>query len=196
MAEQKSSARLRADAGEPTAGVIHIRTRLNGRFTVIANALAQRCGSAVTVGVATYILSLPDGAPVTITALCQHFQEGEILIARALNDLETDGYLERRKERGGGGRIRTRTYAHDVPERHTPAETAQTTVRAPSGEAARRQPPPTAQPDSPPAAFAPRQQPAAPALSDADPRANGPELAARGAMILGWSGLRVWPRGG
>ncbi|QNE75366.1 hypothetical protein F0344_12710 [Streptomyces finlayi] len=27
-------------------------------------------------------------------------------------------------------------------------------------------------------------------------RGNGPELAARGAMILGWSGLRVWPRGG
>jgi hypothetical protein len=53
MAEPQSNARLRADAGLPTSGVIHIRTRLTADFAVIANALAQRCGSAVTVGVAT-----------------------------------------------------------------------------------------------------------------------------------------------
>ena len=64
MAETQSNARLCADSGLPTSGVIHVRTRLTADFTVIANALAQRRGSAVTVGVATYILSLPDGAPV------------------------------------------------------------------------------------------------------------------------------------
>ncbi|WP_250302573.1 hypothetical protein [Streptomyces sp. A 4/2] len=126
MAEQQSSARLRAHTGASTSGVIHIRTRLTADFTVLANALVQRPGSAVTIGVAAYILSLPDGAPVSITALCAHFTEGEILISRALRELEEIGYLERRRERGPGGLIRTRTYFHDVPARldgparHTP----------------------------------------------------------------------------
>ncbi|MER5974169.1 hypothetical protein ABT112_31425 [Streptomyces sp. NPDC002055] len=115
MAGPQSNARLRADAGSPTSGVIHLRTRLTADFTVIANALAQRRGSAVTVGVAAYILSLPDGAPVSIAALCRHFTEGEILISRALRELEAAGYLERRRERGPGGVIRTRTFFNDVP---------------------------------------------------------------------------------
>ncbi|MFE9092983.1 hypothetical protein [Streptomyces sp. NPDC007264] len=115
MADPQSNARLRAGAGAPTSGVIHVRTRLTADFTVISNALAQRRGSAVTVGVAAYILSLPDGSPVTIAALCEHFTEGEVLISRALRELETAGYLERRRERLPTGRIRTRTYFHDVP---------------------------------------------------------------------------------
>ncbi|MFG3169207.1 hypothetical protein [Streptomyces sp. NPDC048200] len=115
MAESQSNARLRADAGAPTSGVIHVRTRLSADFTVIANALAQRRGSAVTIGVAAYILSLPDGSPVSIAALCEHFTEGEILISRALRELESAGYLERRRERISTGQIRTRTYFYTVP---------------------------------------------------------------------------------
>lgn len=108
MAEPQSNAPSRADAGLPASGVIHVRTRLAADFTVISNALAQRPGSAVTVGVALYVLSLPDGSPVSITALCRHFTEGEILISRALRELEADGYLERRRERTPTGQIRTR----------------------------------------------------------------------------------------
>ncbi|MCC9706715.1 hypothetical protein E4N62_16415 [Streptomyces sp. MNU76] len=115
MADSQSNAPLRADAGVPTSGVIHVRTRLTAEFTVISNALAQRRGSAVTVGVATYISSLPTGTPVSITALCAHFDEGEILISRALRELEEAGYLERRRERTPTGRVRTRTYFYDVP---------------------------------------------------------------------------------
>ncbi|WP_184766177.1 hypothetical protein [Streptomyces griseoloalbus] len=115
MADSQSNARLRADAGAPTSGVIHVRTRLTADFTVISNVLAQRRGSAVTVGVAVYILSLPTGTPVTIAALCAHFTEGEILISRALRELEAAGYLERRRERLPSGQIRTRTYFYDVP---------------------------------------------------------------------------------
>ncbi len=115
MADPQSNARLRTDAGATTSGVIHVRTRLTADFTVIANALAQRRGSAVTIGVAAYISSLPDGTPVSIAALCEHFTEGEILISRALRELESAGYLERRRERGPGGTIRTRTYFYDVP---------------------------------------------------------------------------------
>lgn len=115
MADPQSNARLRADAGAPTSGVIHVRTRLTADFTVISNALAQRRGSAVTVGVAAYISSLPDGSSVTITALCEHFTEGEILVSRALRELEAAGYLERRRERTPSGQVRTRTYFYDVP---------------------------------------------------------------------------------
>ncbi|MEU9467675.1 hypothetical protein AB0D78_13640 [Streptomyces avermitilis] len=115
MADPQSNAPLRADAGAPTSGVIHVRTRLTADFTVISNALAQRRGSAVTVGVAAYILSLPDGSPVSIAALCEHFTEGEILISRALRELEEAGYLERRRERTPSGQVRTRTYFYDVP---------------------------------------------------------------------------------
>ncbi|URN17060.1 hypothetical protein MW084_15210, partial [Streptomyces sudanensis] len=115
MADPQSNARLRADAGAPASGVIHVRTRLTADFTVISNALAQRRGSAVTVGVAAYISSLPDGSPVSITALCEHFSEGEILISRALRELEAAGYLERRRERTPAGRVRTRTFFYDVP---------------------------------------------------------------------------------
>ncbi|MFE6408621.1 hypothetical protein ACFVOR_16990 [Streptomyces sp. NPDC057837] len=115
MADPQSNARLRADAGTPTSGVIHVRTRLTADFTVISNALAQRRGSAVTVGVAAYISSLPDGSPVSIAALCEHFSEGEILISRALRELEAAGYLERRRERTPTGQVRTRTYFYDVP---------------------------------------------------------------------------------
>ncbi|MEU2774798.1 hypothetical protein ABZ646_18105 [Streptomyces sp. NPDC007162] len=115
MADPQSNAPSRADAGLPTSGVIHVRTRLSADFTVISNALAQRPGSAVTVGVAAYISSLPDGSSVSIAALCKHFTEGEILISRALRELEEDGYLERRRERTPTGQIRTRTYFYDVP---------------------------------------------------------------------------------
>ncbi|WP_431034725.1 translation initiation factor IF-2 [Streptomyces sp. P6-2-1] len=103
--------------GTPAApsGVIHVRTRLTANFTVLANALLQRKGSAVTLGVAVYILSLPEGARASITALCAHFTEGEILISRALAELEAEGYLERRRVRLPTGRFRTCTYVHDVP---------------------------------------------------------------------------------
>ncbi|WP_432014324.1 hypothetical protein [Streptomyces cucumeris] len=121
MADPQSNAPTRADAGAPTSGVIHVRTRLTSDFTVLANALAQRRGSAVTIGVAAYIASLPDGTPVSIAALCEHFTEGEILISRALRELESAGYLERRRERGTGGVIRTRTYFYDVPGGRAPA---------------------------------------------------------------------------
>ncbi|MBL1094344.1 MULTISPECIES: GntR family transcriptional regulator [Streptomyces] len=125
----------------PSSGVIHIRTRQTSHFTVLANRLAQRAGSAVTVGVAAYILSLPDGAPITIAALCAHFAEGKKVIAEALRELEDEGWLERRIERGPGGRIITRTFAYDLPG----AEPEPAAAPAPVPE-------PTAEPEPVPAA--------------------------------------------
>ena len=164
MAEPQSNARQRAAAGAPTSGVIHVRTRLTADFTVISNALAQRRGSAVTIGVAAYILSLPDGSPVSIAALCAHFSEGEILISRALRELEAAGYLERRRERTPTGPIRTRTYFHDIPRGDR-----RRTVRP-----GRRGPPTTAVPG------APRPVPAAEGEDARSRRRPGRRTPARG----------------
>ncbi|MGC0339131.1 hypothetical protein [Streptomyces sp. SLBN-8D4] len=178
MADPQSNAPLRAHAGAPTSGVIHVRTRLTADFTVISNALAQRRGSAVTVGVAAYIASLPDGTPVTIPALCKHFSEGEILISRALRELEAAGYLERRRERTSTGHVRTRTYFYDVPggDPHTePDPDPDGPPEPPKPRGPRKQ---VAAAVVAPASAPPEETVAAPAetevlipLTDADPRA-------------------------
>ncbi|MFF8591927.1 hypothetical protein ACF061_10835 [Streptomyces sp. NPDC015220] len=183
MADPQSNARPRADAGTPTSGVIHVRTRLTADFTVLSNALARHRGSAVTIGVAVYIASLPDGSPVTINALCEHFTEGEILISRALRELERLGYLERRRERGPGGHVRTRTYFYDVPgggqDDHPPQPPRPSRPpRPPKPGRSRRQSavaqvtPPSAVTEAAVPAPAPGEGAAAPSrLADADPRA-------------------------
>lgn len=122
--------RAHSGPAHPPSGVTHVRTRLTSDFTILHNALAQRRGSAVAVGVGAYILSLPDGAPVTVDALCAHFDEGRITLSRALRELEHAGYLVRRKERWAGGIIRTRTFFRTVPG-----------LRLPESEAPNRVPP-------------------------------------------------------
>ncbi|MEV7593029.1 hypothetical protein AB0O42_22455 [Streptomyces sp. NPDC089922] len=100
----------------PSAGVIHFRHRHTDRFTVVGNHLAQHPHlSAVAIGLAVYIQSVPDGVSVTAKALTLRFREGEITIRRALNELEAAGYLERRRIPLGGGRFATRTLAYDKP---------------------------------------------------------------------------------
>ncbi|MER5973455.1 hypothetical protein ABT112_27635 [Streptomyces sp. NPDC002055] len=168
MADAQSTAPSRPSAGAPSSGVTHIRTRLTAHFTVLANRLTQRAGSAVTVGVAAYILSLPDGVPITIDALCAHFAEGETRISRALRELEAEGWLERRVERAGDGRIVTRTFVYDLPGAagaapvrapSRPADRAPQRVSGPVSPARRGAP---AAPSSRPAtASVPAQRPAA-----------------------------------
>ncbi|MFB6861103.1 hypothetical protein ACFCZQ_20325 [Streptomyces virginiae] len=96
--------------------MIHFRHRHTDRFTVVGNHLAQHAHlSAVAIGLAVYIQSVPDGVSVTAKALTLRFREGEITIRRALNELEQAGYLERRRIPLGGGRFATRTLAYDKP---------------------------------------------------------------------------------
>ncbi|MFI0814205.1 hypothetical protein ACH4TX_27220 [Streptomyces sp. NPDC021098] len=148
MADRQSSAPLRARADAHASGVVHVRTRHTANFTVLSNRLAQRAGSAVTVGVAAYILSLPDGASIRIDALCGHFKEGRSRISAALNELEAEGWLERRVERGPGGRIVTRTFVYDAPggaERDAPPSTPASEAPEPA-----RQPEPEPEPGTAP----------------------------------------------
>ncbi|MGW7454172.1 helix-turn-helix domain-containing protein [Streptomyces sp. NPDC054787] len=124
--------------------------------------------SAMAIGVAAYIQSLPDGVPVGVKALACRFPEGEMRIASALRELERHGYLERRRERLEGGRVVTRTYSHNRPvaigpDGPPPPEPSPPPppVREPVGEAVpepvlapvpEEASPPAAEPPAPPAA--------------------------------------------
>ncbi|MFI8963867.1 hypothetical protein ACIGO8_17335 [Streptomyces sp. NPDC053493] len=82
----------------------------------MGNHLAQhRTLSAVAMGLALHIQSLPDGADVSVKRLTLRFREGEITIRRALNELVAAGYLERRRVSLGGGRFATRLIFYDMP---------------------------------------------------------------------------------
>ncbi|MFG2999268.1 helix-turn-helix domain-containing protein [Streptomyces sp. NPDC048340] len=108
---------------------------------MVGNHLLQHRGlSATAIGVAAYIQSLPDGAPVGIKALADRFPEGEIRLGSALRELERYGYLERRRERLEGGRVVTRTYSYNKPG------------ATPGG------PPPPPPPPTPPPAPPPRDE--------------------------------------
>ncbi|MFI6699360.1 helix-turn-helix domain-containing protein [Streptomyces sp. NPDC050509] len=87
------------------------------RFTIVGNHLAQhRTLSLTAIGLATHIQSLPEGSPVDIRTLAGKFVEGRDRIAAALRELETYGYIERRRERAEGGRIVSRTISYNHPE--------------------------------------------------------------------------------
>ncbi|WP_411093268.1 helix-turn-helix domain-containing protein [Streptomyces sp. 049-1] len=122
MAEQNSNAAARPSQGvrrsTTHSGVIHVRTYQSGQYVVIGNHLAQhRQLSLTAIGLATHILSLPEGALVDIRSLAERFPEGRERIGSGLRELEEHGYLERVRERSEAGRLVTRTYAHHTPER-------------------------------------------------------------------------------
>ncbi|MET7286318.1 helix-turn-helix domain-containing protein [Streptomyces sp. NPDC005573] len=120
MAEKKPNPVRRPNQGvRPTtthSGVVHVRACPTKRFTVVGNHLLQhRELSLIAIGLASHILSLPDGAPVDIRSLAERFPEGRDRIAFALRELVAHGYLERVREHTETGRIATRTYAHHAP---------------------------------------------------------------------------------
>ncbi|MFF4158314.1 helix-turn-helix domain-containing protein [Streptomyces sp. NPDC001678] len=116
MTETQSSARECVRGELPRAGVVHVRHRHEANFTVVGNHLAQHPDlSAVAIGLGVYIQSLPDGALVGIKDLTRRFREGEMVIGRALNELEDAGYLERRRLRTERGRVVTATRWYERP---------------------------------------------------------------------------------
>ncbi|MEV5730457.1 helix-turn-helix domain-containing protein [Streptomyces pharetrae] len=134
MAETQPNAVARPNQGvrrtTTHSGVTHVRAYQPDRYTIVGNHLAQHRELSLTaIGLATHILSLPEGAPVDIRSLAERFPEGRDRIAFALRELEAYGYLARVRERTEEGRLYTRTYAH-----HAPA--AEATVRTADGAVA------------------------------------------------------------
>ncbi|MEU0166955.1 helix-turn-helix domain-containing protein [Streptomyces iakyrus] len=129
MAEKKPNAAARPDQdvrrSTTHSGVTHVRAYQPDRYTIIGNHLAQHRELSLTaIGLATHILSLPEGAPVDIRSLAERFPEGRDRIAFALRELEARGYLERVRERTEAGRLYTRTYAHHAPATRPAARTS------------------------------------------------------------------------
>ncbi|MGP2436609.1 helix-turn-helix domain-containing protein [Streptomyces sp. JW3] len=116
---------------------------------IIGNHLAQhRQLSLVAIGLAVYMLSLPDGRACDIRTLAERFPEGRDRIGFALRELEAAGYFERVRERVDGGRFVTRTDVHDVPGRSDRPEAAVEPVAPPVVEAAEPEPEPEPGPPS------------------------------------------------
>ncbi|MCX4958838.1 helix-turn-helix domain-containing protein [Streptomyces virginiae] len=159
-------------AATPRSGVVHVNTRHASHYTVVGNHLLQhQTLSATAIGIAAYIQSLPEGTPIGIKVLAARFPEGEIRIGSALRELETHGYLERRRERLATGRVVTRTYSYNKP-----GSTASTETRLPPPPPPPdRAPAPEPQPESEPQ---PEPEPAAPPAAASAPDPGALELLA------------------
>ncbi|MFJ9466209.1 helix-turn-helix domain-containing protein [Streptomyces caniferus] len=111
-------------------------------YTIVGNHLTQhRSLSGLAIGLAAYIQSLPEGAPVDIRTLAKRFPEGRDRIAAALRELEANGYLERVRQRTGDGRMVTLTISYNNPEA-TRARRARETAEQDKRRAAVAPPPP------------------------------------------------------
>lgn len=185
MAEKKPNAALRPIQGlrrsTTPSGVIHVRTYQSGQYVVVGNHLAQHRELSLTaIGLATHILSVPEGTPVDIRSLAERFPEGRERIASALRELEAHGYLRRVREHTESGQLVTRTYAHHTPDTAAAAVgPLRVAGRPPAGRrTVERQPAartdvPAApeEDDQAPPRQAPAPEPPAPAVSGApDPR--------------------------
>ena len=97
-------------------GLEHEHYRHTSRFTIVGNDLAQHpLLSGLAIGIGVHIQSLPQGAQVDIRTLALRFPEGRQRIASALRELETHGYLRRKRERTPDGQIITRTISCNRP---------------------------------------------------------------------------------
>ncbi|MGW4690512.1 hypothetical protein ACWEPM_37325 [Streptomyces sp. NPDC004244] len=122
---------------------MHVNVPHDTHFVVVGNHLAQhRELSLAARGLALYIQSLPQGAPINIKALAWQLEEGEYRIAKALRELEEHGYLARVRERLPSGQIVTRTISYNRPQ--TTARHASTTPKAAKRERRPRPSPGTA----------------------------------------------------
>lgn len=171
MAEKQFNAPVRTRyAIRPTAGGVQKVTEYQRPgYTIIGNHLTQHRGlSGLAIGLAAYIQSLPDGAPVDIRTLARRFPEGRDRIAAALRELETHGYLERIRRRTEGGQLVTVTISYNNPEA-TRARRARGRPRRPSG--ARR---PPRRPTRPPLHRLPLPRPSLPAHPPYEPHQPHP----------------------
>ncbi|WP_435602721.1 helix-turn-helix domain-containing protein [Streptomyces sp. bgisy130] len=165
MAEEKPNAPARAQYAirrSPSphpAGVHQVTEFQDPGYTIVGNHLTQhRSLSGLAIGLAAYIQSLPEGAPVDIRTLAGRFPEGRDRIAAALRELEAYGYLERVRQRTDDGRMVTRTISYNNPEatrarraREAAAESKRrTAVEPPAPSPA---PAPSSAPTSAPAPF-------------------------------------------
>ncbi|MFJ4774408.1 hypothetical protein ACIP88_35800 [Streptomyces uncialis] len=139
----------------------------------------HRALSCTAIGLAAYILSVPDGTPVDIRSLASRFPEGRDRIAGALRELERHGYIERVRKHLPNGTWVTLTYAYEDPAASRTQPDREAPPPAPRPTAPRPATPPSPAPRS---AGPPRPQKPQPPLPS--PTAHAPELHRRAADLL------------
>jgi hypothetical protein len=102
-------------------------------FTIVPNATARDHALSYTArGILAYLLSLPSGTREDIHTLSAKSVEGRKAVAAALTELETRGYLARKRIRGEAGKLTTEVVLYDVREGAS-AQVAPNTVPVASG---------------------------------------------------------------
>ncbi|WP_324615522.1 helix-turn-helix domain-containing protein, partial [Streptomyces sp. NRRL F-4489] len=118
MAEKKLNAPARAPhtVHRSPAGVQKVTEFQEPGYTIIGDHLAQHQELSLgAIGLAVYILSLPEGSQVDIRTLAERFPEGRERIASGLRELERHGYLKRVTKRLDDGRLVTVTTSYNNP---------------------------------------------------------------------------------
>ncbi|MBB4983724.1 hypothetical protein [Streptomyces nymphaeiformis] len=94
-------------APPPASGLVHVNVRHDTHYVVAGNHLAQhRKLTLEAKGLALYLQSLPAGASVGIKAIAAAHPNSELLVARALRQLEAFGYLKRVRGTAAGRPVR------------------------------------------------------------------------------------------
>lgn len=81
-------------------------------------------------GILIYLLSMPENWKTTASWLTANGQEGRDAVRIALSELETVGYLQRRKHQDDRGRWSTATYVYDCPQNPQALSTPETGFQA------------------------------------------------------------------
>ncbi|MCE7081864.1 hypothetical protein [Streptomyces sp. ST2-7A] len=79
----------------PPREVIRFRARKTGEHPVISNEFIDRLRYGTSLGMAAYILTLPEGEPVTFDSLAERYPDDRFYLKDALRELEGIGFLER-----------------------------------------------------------------------------------------------------
>lgn len=102
-----------------------IRQPHRRNYTVLPNgSLRDDRVSFRATGLLSYLLSLPDGAPVDSTSLSQRKREGRDAIRAAYVELVDAGYVVRTKEQKPDGTWVTYTDVYDQPKTDSQASVA------------------------------------------------------------------------
>ena len=101
-----------------------IRAPKDKNFTVMStHHLRDRQLSLKAIGLFSIILSLPPDWTFTIAVLATITKDGIATIRAALNELEANGYLTRKRVRGEDGKLENNEYTfYEIPHAEKPAQ--------------------------------------------------------------------------
>ncbi|MEW9555242.1 hypothetical protein [Nonomuraea sp. NPDC050783] len=86
-------------------------------FTTFSNAMLQRHDlSFVALGILTFLLSLPDGADMTVAKLEKLRKEGKTVVRAAVAELRAAGYYIKEDVQSPNGRLTGVNAVYDIPQ--------------------------------------------------------------------------------